>query len=80
MPVIIVDCSWGEWTEFGACSENCDGGLQTRVRVKTLESCGGTTCTGDDIELQTCNNDPCSGKVINVNRYYSYNIYRYNGF
>ena len=64
--LFIVDCSWGEWTEYGACSEDCDGGNQTRVRVKTLESCGGNECGGDDIEIQSCNNDPCPGNKINM--------------
>ena len=59
----IVDCLWGEWTEFGACSEECGGGNQTRVRVKTLESCNGAPCTGDDVEIQPCNVDCCPGMI-----------------
>ena len=33
------------------------------------QSGGGTLCIGDNIELQTCNNDPCSGKMIYVTGY-----------
>ena len=62
----VVDCSWGEWTDYGACSEECGGGNQTRVRVKTLELCNGTPCTGEDIEIQSCNMDCCPGKVISI--------------
>ena len=64
----IVDCSWGEWTDYGACSEECGGGNQTRVRVKTLELCNGAPCIGDDIEIQSCNEDCCPGKVISIEK------------
>ena len=36
------------------------------------ESCGGTACTGDDIEFQSCSTDTCPlGKILYVNRLYS---------
>ena len=63
----LVDCSWSEWTDYGACSEECGGGDQTRVRTKTLESCGGLQCTGDDIETQSCNLQCCPSESINGN-------------
>ena len=64
--MLVVDCSWGEWTEYGACSEECGGGYQTRFRIKSLESCNGAPCTGDDIDIQSCNTNCCPGKVVNV--------------
>ena len=63
----LVDCSWSEWTDYGACSEECGGGDQTRVRTKTLESCGGLQCTGNDIETQPCNLQCCPSESIDEN-------------
>ena len=62
----VVDCSWGEWTDYGACSEECGGESQTRIRVKTLESCGGEPCQDEDLDVMVigCNSDPCPGKII----------------
>ena len=69
MSVYIVDCSWSEWTAWGACSATCNGGTQDRVRVITMEeSGGGNQCTGDNIDFQSCMTDPCPGKLINVNQ------------
>ena len=65
----LVDCVWSEWTDWGACSETCNGGTQDRVRVQTEEqSLGGRPCTGFDTEFQPCMTDPCPGKLINVNQ------------
>ena len=73
--IYIVDCSWSEWTTWGACSASCNGGTRDRVRVKILESVGGDSCEGNDIEFQSCNPDICPpGKVIVYVNTYSTNV------
>ena len=60
-----ADCRWGSWGKWGACSKTCDGGTQTRNRVKTRsESCGGS-CTGLASATRTCNTVACPGGGIN---------------
>ena len=59
-----VDCAWGDWSEYSACSVTCGGaGTQTRTRSKAVEaSGGGFDCVGPTEETTSCNNGECSGK------------------
>ncbi|XP_071950823.1 spondin-1-like [Antedon mediterranea] len=51
-----VDCAWGDWHEWTACSVTCgSGGTQTRTRcVETSEYCGGTTCSEPSEQQRSC--------------------------
>merc|ERR1719240_1542657 len=54
-----IDCVVGEWSEFGACSKDCGGGIQTRVRrAITEDEHGGEPC-GDLSETIECNVFAC---------------------
>merc|ERR1719160_529214 len=54
-----IDCVVGEWSEFGMCSKDCGGGIQTRVRrAITEDEHGGEPC-GDLSETAECNMDAC---------------------
>merc|ERR1719352_144632 len=54
-----IDCVVGEWSEFGLCSKDCGGGIQTRVRrALTEDEHGGEPC-GDLSETIECNVDAC---------------------
>merc|ERR1719217_1879925 len=54
-----IDCVVDEWSEFGACSKDCGGGIQTRVRrAITEDEHGGEPC-GDLSETIECNVDAC---------------------
>merc|ERR1719426_724451 len=54
-----IDCVVDEWSEFGACSKDCGGGIQTRVRrAITEDEHGGEPC-GDLSETIECNMDAC---------------------
>lgn len=50
--------STGEWTvgSWGACSESCGGGTQTRNVSCTFDSCDGP----EPVDSQTCNAQACS--------------------
>merc|ERR1719183_3416916 len=54
-----IDCVVDEWSEFGACSKDCGGGIQSRVRrAITEDEHGGEPC-GDLSETMECNADAC---------------------
>ena len=55
-----VNCQWGAWGEFGACSKSCGSGSQTRYRLVSVQSsCLGRDCSGSTASHQTCNVNPC---------------------
>ena len=55
-----VDCRWGDWGQFGACSASCGGGKQSRKRkIAVPAKCGGTPCTGETLDWRECNNECC---------------------
>ena len=60
----LVDCSWGDWSEYSACSVHCGGaGTKTRTRTKAIQASGdGSDCVGTTEETTSCNNGECGGK------------------
>ena len=55
-----VDCVWGPWSVFGACSVTCGGGRQEKRRsIAIQQSCGGSSCSGPSTQSQTCNSQCC---------------------
>lgn len=57
-----VDCEVGAWSAWGACSETCGGGTQTRTRaILTPPANGGAACPALS-EAQACNTQPCEGE------------------
>eukprot|EP01052_Picozoa_sp_SAG31_P015833 SAG31_NODE_1028_length_10273_cov_22.700413_4_plen_1559_part_00 len=60
-----VDCA-GSWSDWDACSAECDGGTQQRVYTVSVQaSDGGTACPSDSPETRSCNLQgcpvPCAG-------------------
>ncbi|XP_033097225.1 uncharacterized protein LOC117101360 [Anneissia japonica] len=51
-----VNCAWGNWQGWGACSISCgSNGTETRIRtVVRSASCGGAACTGPSQEQRVC--------------------------
>ena len=61
-PVYVVDCKWGDYSEWSSCSQTCGGGEKSRTRSKeTQAENGGSPCTGDETDKQSCNPDACPG-------------------
>jgi len=60
-----VDCVWGYWTEWGACSETCGGGSSSRSRlISVAPRYKGKLCDPLDLsEVGACNTQPC-GEVV----------------
>lgn len=49
-----VDCKWGKWAEWGACSK-CGGQKQRVRKIVQLGDCGGRACdAGDALQIQKC--------------------------
>ena len=56
MFLTAIDCAWGVWGFWSACSQDCGDGEHTRQRIHTtLAQHGGMNCTGDATETVTCN-------------------------
>jgi len=60
------DCEWGAWSEWGPCTQNCNGGDQQRKRPLLAPALFGGQCTGSEIDIsyalnnfQNCVNDWC---------------------
>ena len=61
--LIIVNCEWSQWSQFGTCSVTCGGGTEERTRTISVPAQnGGTGCAGNDTESQECNTDACPGE------------------
>merc|ERR1719506_1613658 len=54
-----IDCVVDMWSEYGACSKDCGGGIQSRIRhAITEDEHGGEPC-GDLSETIECNVEAC---------------------
>lgn len=56
-----VNCVWGQWVEWSACSKTCDGGEKSRSRlIDTAPRNGGKLCDPHAMsEVAACNTEPC---------------------
>ena len=60
--VAKVDCKWGPYGEWSACTKSCGGGFQTRLRdVEQQAFNGGAKCEGESTDLRVCNEHACPG-------------------
>jgi hypothetical protein len=56
---LSVNCAVGDWSNSGACSKICGGGLQHQTRtVSTAASGGGTVCPALSRDID-CNSAVC---------------------
>jgi len=58
----IVDCVWGQWNTWGACSLDCGGGQRSRYRhITQMAHGGGKPCTlQSSTAIESCNARKCS--------------------
>eukprot|EP00440_Ansanella_granifera_P010536 gb/GFBE01011429.1/.p1 GENE.gb/GFBE01011429.1/~~gb/GFBE01011429.1/.p1 ORF type:complete len:1322 (+),score=241.23 gb/GFBE01011429.1/:1-3966(+) len=56
-----IDCQWGDWSEWGACSDSCGHkGMAKRSRQHVVEAqFGGQSCFGPKEDEQGCNRHAC---------------------
>eukprot|EP01127_Copromyxa_protea_P011653 TRINITY_DN294_c0_g1_i1.p1 TRINITY_DN294_c0_g1~~TRINITY_DN294_c0_g1_i1.p1 ORF type:complete len:1674 (-),score=432.23 TRINITY_DN294_c0_g1_i1:61-4824(-) len=59
-----VDCVWGAWSAYGACSVTCGTGVATSTRsVSVASKNGGAACTGESSRTQSCTTPACPTPV-----------------
>ena len=56
----VVDCAWGQWTDWSTCTTTCGGGSKQRTRsvAQSVEN-GGVACVGNAAETQSCADLEC---------------------
>ena len=58
--LLLVNCAWGSWMSWSACSVTCGTGTKIRIRmVSTHEENGGTACSGDSSETSQLDCGTC---------------------
>ena len=82
-----VNCIWGPWSNWEACSITCGGGTEERYRNTSQPAVNdGTNCAGNYSETQHCNSNGCPGNVHcqsckgNLTRKHSYHIPQLTAF
>lgn len=55
-----VDCKWGPYGNWSACTKSCGGGFQTRLRdIVQQAQHGGAKCDGESTDLRVCAEHAC---------------------
>lgn len=56
-----IDGAWGSWSDWGACSQSCGGGEQTRSREcdNPAPANQGQDCQGEPEDRRECQTNPC---------------------
>ena len=71
VPPTPVDAVWGPWALSGTCSATCGTGAQLSTRVcASPPQFGGLPCTGDSIQTEPCNTQPCTVPPVPINGNY----------
>ena len=66
-PCTPVDCQ-GDWSEFGECSEECGGGIQTSTFTQTrAPEHGGKACPDPTTKTRECNTEACIPPLADEN-------------
>ena len=64
----LVDCEWSDFGEWSECSKSCGGGEKTSNRSVVKSALyGGKECEGKEIQIGSCNDQPCPG--INIKKF-----------
>jgi len=62
-----IDCAWGDWSEYSACTATCGGGETSRSRqIERLPQHGGRTCDRNfTMVVEMCNTEACPQRMRN---------------
>ena len=56
---LLVNCQWGEWSQYSKCSKSCGIGAQSRSRSKSVIEMYGGKCDGSSTQTISCNIKDC---------------------
>ena len=59
LTILGVQCEWSTWTVKN-CSKSCGGGTRLKIRKKVVEEIA-STCNGEAVMLENCNEFDCPG-------------------
>lgn len=64
MYIFTVDGGWSSWNSWETCTVTCGNGEQRRTRFcnNPAPQNGGSNCTGEIYENQSCAVSQCEGK------------------
>ena len=65
-----MDCIWSEFGNWSECSKTCGGGERFSTRTiiqQTVQE--GKECKGEEKQVESCNEDPCPGKITQPSNY-----------
>ena len=57
--IFLVNCQWGEWSQYSKCSMSCGVGTQSRSRSKSVVEMHGGKCEGSSTQTIPCNTKEC---------------------
>uniref|UniRef100_A0A0X3NSN5 A disintegrin and metalloproteinase with thrombospondin motifs 1 n=1 Tax=Schistocephalus solidus TaxID=70667 RepID=A0A0X3NSN5_SCHSO len=62
---VPVHGGWSNWSEWGACSRKCGGGVQYSAREcnSPVPQFGGDFCLGTNIQVRSCNLEACASST-----------------
>jgi len=60
-----VDCVWGPWSSWDACTALCNGHKEHQRSIAQMAANGGKECDGPEREMRPCNlhSPTCTGEV-----------------
>ena len=53
------DCTWGDWGQWGPCSQSCGGGIRLRNRIISRQAEHGGNCIPSSTDMELCNDVEC---------------------
>ena len=56
--------TWSDWSQWTECSRSCGGGRQSRMRKCETEGALKLNCTGNVVDWNDCNTQPCPGECL----------------
>ena len=62
--IVLVDCTWEQWTSWSSCSSSCGQGRRNRYRrIQSHEENGGS-CDGASVETSQISCGTCPDGML----------------